>query len=101
MPQGQKIVYLQIVVNIRENKAVAERVRIAVGGDQVYYPGKVTTHTAELNTVRIHLNSLLSTINTKYVTIDLEDFYLNTPMSRKEYAWLKVEFTPNVFMYKH
>ena len=91
--RGRKIVYLRIVVNIREDKVATERVRTTVGGDQVNYPGEVTTCTVELNTVDIHLNSELSTSNTKYTTMDLEDFYVNKPMARTEYARLKVEFT--------
>ena len=51
-----------------------------------------------LNTVKIHSNSVPSTINTKCMTMDLKDFYPNTPMARKEYARLRVEFIPKSFI---
>ena len=49
----------------------------------------------------IHLNSVLSTINAIYMTMDLKDFYLNTPLAWNEYAQLKVEFIPKSSMDKH
>ena len=103
VPWGCKTVYLRIiiVVIIRENKVVKERVKITVGGDQVEYLGKVTTWTVELNTMKIHLNNVILTPNAKYMTMDSKDFYLNMPMVQKEYAWLKVEYIPKVFMDKH
>ena len=52
----------------------------------------------KLNTVKIHFNSVPSTINTKCMTMDLKDFYPNTPMARKEYARLRVEFIPKSFI---
>ena len=35
--------------------------------------------------VKILLNSVLSTEGAKFMTIDIKDFYLNTPMERYEY----------------
>ena len=55
----------------------------------------------ELNTVKIHLNSAQSTINTKYMITDLNNFYLDTPMAQKEYAWLKIDFIPKSFTDNH
>ena len=75
--------------------------RITVGGDHIHYPGKVKPRTLELNTVKIHLNSVLSTINAEYTTMDLKNFFLNIPMAQKEYTRLKVEFIPKSFMDKH
>ena len=65
------------------------------------YPSQVTTRTEELNTVKINLINVLSTINAKYMTMDFKDFYLNTPMMQKEYRRLKVEFILKVFMDKY
>ena len=38
--EGKKVVYLKTVVDIQDHKAVRERVRIIVGGDQSEYKGK-------------------------------------------------------------
>ena len=48
-------------------------------------------------TVKIHLNSVISTHNAKYCTIDLKDFYLNTPMERPEYMKMKLTDLPTDF----
>ena len=75
--------------------------RIIVGGDKIEYPDKVTTCTVEVNTVNIHLNSVMSTEGARYMNNNLKDFYLNTPMERFEYAKLKVEYIPEETMTKH
>jgi hypothetical protein len=47
-------------------------------------------------TVKLHLNSIISTMNARYCTIDLKDFYLNTPMDRPEFMHMKLSnFPPN------
>ncbi len=40
------------------------------------------------------LNSIISTPNAEFMTIDLKDFYLLTPMSRYEYFRIKLEIFP-------
>eukprot|EP00804_Cyclotella_cryptica_P014914 CCRYP_000543-RD/>CCRYP_000543-RD protein AED:0.32 eAED:0.31 QI:0/-1/0/1/-1/0/1/0/482 len=45
-------------------------------------------------TVKILLNSIISTLNAKFMTIDIKDFYLNTPMARPEYMRLKLSDIP-------
>jgi hypothetical protein len=50
--------------------------------------------TADLLTVKILLNSIISTPNTKFMTMDIKDFYLNTPMARYEYMQLRLSDMP-------
>ena len=40
---------------------------------------------ADLKTIKLLLNSVLSTRNAKFMTIDIKDFYLGTTLPRKEY----------------
>jgi len=61
------------------------RTRLVAGGDKVHYPGDAGTPTADLLTIKILLNSTISTPNAKFMTMDIKDFYLNTPMARYEY----------------
>jgi hypothetical protein len=56
-----------------------------VGDNLVHYPDKVKTPTADLSTVKLLLNSVISTLCARFATFDLKDFYLGTPMARKEY----------------
>jgi hypothetical protein len=67
-----------------------------VGGNLLHYPGNCGTPTVDMITVKLHLNSVISTKNARYCTIDMKDFYLNTPMDRPEYMHMKVSgLTPN------
>jgi hypothetical protein len=43
---------------------------------------------------KIILNSIISTKGAKCMTINLKDFYLNTPMKRSEYMRLKMTDIP-------
>jgi hypothetical protein len=44
--------------------------------------------------VKLMLNSIISTPNAKFMTIDIKDFYLMTPMDRFEYFQMKLELFP-------
>ena len=48
-----------------------------------------------LTTVKILLNSIVSTLNAKFMTIYVKDFYLNTPMDWSKYMRLKLSNLPN------
>jgi hypothetical protein len=49
-------------------------------------------------TVKLHPNSIISIKNACYCTIDLKDFYLNTPMDRPEYMCMKISNLPLDFV---
>ena len=83
-----------MVCDIRPHKAEKHRVRLTVGGDQIDYPGEVSTPTSDLTTAKILINSILSTPNAKGMCADIKDFYLNTEMERYEYMKVKLEVIP-------
>ncbi len=63
---------------------------MVAGGDRVHYPGNARTPTANLLTVKLLIDSTISTPNAKYMTMDIKDFHLNTPMARYEYMQLQI-----------
>ena len=67
------------------HKVETHRIRFTVGGNRIDYKGKVSTPTANLETIKLLLNSTVSTPNAKMLTADIENFYLGTPMDRYEY----------------
>jgi len=71
------------------------RTRLVAGGDRVHYPGDTGTPTADLLTVKLLINSIISTPGAKFMTMDIKDFYLNTPMARYEYMRLKISDMPD------
>lgn len=52
------------------------------------------TPIADLLLVKMLLNSVVSTPGAKFFTIDIKNFYLNTPMKRREYMRMKMENFP-------
>ncbi|KAL7551824.1 hypothetical protein ACHAWF_015016 [Thalassiosira exigua] len=87
--------YVRIVCNERPEKADPNRVRITVGGNRINYPGDCGTPTADLLTVKLLFNSVISTEGAKFMTMDISNFYLNTPLKRKEYVRMKLDNFPS------
>jgi hypothetical protein len=50
---------------------------------------------AALLTVKLLLNSIISTPKAKFMTLGIKDFYLNTPLKRYEYLRLKMADLPD------
>ena len=61
-----------------------------MGGDRVSYTGDVRTPTLCLLTVKLLVNSVISTEGAEFMTLDIKNFYLNTQLARYEYLWLKL-----------
>ena len=66
-----------------------------MGGDRINIEGDFSTPTANLLTVKLPMNSIVSTSGTKCLVLDLKDFYLNTPMDRPEYLKMKLANFPD------
>jgi hypothetical protein len=58
-------------------KEERERTRLAVGGDQIEYPGDKSTHTASSTTATNLINIIISTKEVRFLVIDINNFYLN------------------------
>ena len=86
--------YARIVCNVRPQKAETNRTRLTMGGDKINVPMDCGTPTANLLTVKLLLNSVVSTPGAKFLGLDLKDFYLNTPMDRPEFLRMKIETFP-------
>ena len=54
--------------------------------------------TSEMLTVKLLIDSFISTKGAKFMPIDIKNFYLNTPMSRYEYMRLKMAELPQDFI---
>ena len=72
-----------------------------MGGNCVTYGGNVSTKMADLTTVKIMLNSILSTPNGKFMTGNIKDFYLNTPMDEYKYMRIPVTIIPDTIMQQY
>ena len=84
------ITYARIVCKYRPEKKDPNRCRITVGGNLTNYPGDCGTPTNNLLTVKLLLNIVISTKGAKFMILDISNFYLMTPLKRKEYVRMKI-----------
>eukprot|EP01034_Spumella_vulgaris_P028005 gene28005-34797_t len=82
----------QVKVKIKEGEEIF-RVRGTIGGDKVDYTGDVTALTAEMPTIKLLLNAAVSE-GAEWMTADIKDFYLGTPLPRKEYMCITRRHLP-------
>ena len=66
-------------MDFRPQKEDPNRIRIAVGGNLIAYPDKLTTRTADLTVSNILWDSVLNTDDGQYATLDIAYFYFGTP----------------------
>jgi len=93
-PKDRLFSYCRIVCAYNTNKADPYRVRFTYGGDRSDYPLEVSTPTIDITTVKLHLNSIISTPGARHMTLDLKNFYLNTPLERYEYMRIPINIVP-------
>jgi hypothetical protein len=67
-------------------------------GNLINYPGDKSTRTAELETTKILFNSVVSTPDARFCTMDITNFYLNAPLDRPEYLHIPVALIPEEIM---
>ncbi len=88
------VAHTRVVCDVRPTKPDPDRTRITIGGNTIDYIGNCGTKTASLETVKLIINSTLSTPNAQCATSDLANFYLNTPLDRPEYARIHISVMP-------
>ena len=88
------VTYGQFVCSVRPEKAEQNRTRFVVGGDRINYPGDVATPTAEMLVAKTLFNSVISTRGARFMTMDISNFYLMTPLKRPEYIRIKLAEIP-------
>jgi hypothetical protein len=94
-PERRKdITYARICADYRPEKSDPNRIRITLGGNLVNYPGDVGTRTADLLTVKLLLNSVISTPGARFMSLDISNFYLMAPMTRPEYVRMNLSDFP-------
>jgi hypothetical protein len=89
------IMYDQFICTVRPEKAEPNRMRFTVGGDRINYPGKVATPTAEMLVAKMLFNSVNSTRGARFMTIDISNFYLMTPLHQPEFIRMKLSNIPD------
>ena len=88
------VTYVKFECTERPQKTEKHRTRAVMGGNKIHFPGDTGPPTAEMLLVKIMLNSVISTPGARFMSIDIKNFYLATPMKRYEYCKIKLDTLP-------
>ena len=67
----------------------------------IYYTGEVSTPKSYFTTMKLHLNSAISDVKSRYICMDVKDSYLNNQMDRDEYIMIQLSMIPQEFEEKY
>jgi hypothetical protein len=93
----KEICCTMVICKVRPEKDDPDCTCITIGGNRICYPGDVGTNTALLVLVKLLLNSVLSRKGARFSTINIKNFYLDTPMPDPEYHCIKISDIPDKF----
>jgi len=77
--------YGNSVVNHRPKKEDPNRIRITAGGNLIKCEEEISVRTADINTEKLHWNSVISTNGARYMCLDIGNFYLTAALEYFEY----------------
>ena len=94
IPLHKKVTYGRLVGDIRPLKDEKFRDRVTVGGDKLEFIGDASSVIASLSTVKILLNSVISTEDAAFLTADIKDFFYGSILPEPEYMKLPLKIIP-------
>ena len=94
LKQKKKFTYGNPVVDYRPQKDDPHRIRITAGGNLVTYESSPSVRTADLDTAKLHWNSVVSTPGAKYMCLDIKNFYLTAKLDYFEYMRMPLDLFP-------
>jgi hypothetical protein len=91
---GKVFTYANPVVDHRPQKEDPNRIRITAGGNLINYKEELSVRTADINTAKLHWNSVISTVEAQYMCIDVGNFYLTAALEYFEYMQIPLALVP-------
>jgi hypothetical protein len=101
IPKDRKITNGKIVCDYKPHKKEKERVQLTVGGDMLDYSGDVATSTADITTFKILIYNTLSIADVAMMMMDIQKYYLGTPLPRFEYMKMLLSRFPEEIFQKY
>lgn len=99
LPVNAAVTYASFVCDRRPLKVEPNRVMIVVGGDRLTYGSDAASPATDLLETKILLNSTISDAHrgAKFLSADLKDFFLASPMRSPEYMKVHIsKFPPDI-----
>ncbi len=78
------------MVDHRPQKEDPNRIRITAGGNLIDCDRELLVPTANIDTAKLHWNSVVSTASAKYMCIDIKSFYLSAALEYYEYMKIPI-----------
>lgn len=103
VPSTAKVTYANFVMDHRPLKTEPWRTRLVVGGDKLDYDLDPGSPAANLLETKILANSVISDAHrgAKFMTLDLKDHFLASPMDDPEYMRIPVRYIPDDIMQRY
>ena len=90
----KKFTYGNPLVDYRPQKDDPHRIRITAGGNLITYESSPSVRTADLDTAKLHWNSVISTPNARYMCLDIKNFYLTAKLDYYKYMKMPLDLFP-------
>ena len=95
VPNNKMVTYPRYTAFNRPEKVDKPfRVLICAVGNLLQYDGDITTYRASMETIKAHLNSVVSTTNTRYCTADISNMHLVSDLVDSEYVKFNYSLIP-------
>jgi hypothetical protein len=91
---GTKFTYANPVFDYRPHKEDPNKIRITAGGNLIQCDLELSVPTADINTAKLHWNSVVSTEKAKYMCLDIKKFYLTAALEYFEYMRIPLSYFP-------
>ena len=95
------VAHTKVVCEVRPTKDNPNQTCITIGRNTITYLGNCGTRTGSLETVKLIINSTLSTRDARFMSMDLSNFYLMAPLDRPEYARIQFSIIPQKIIDKY
>jgi hypothetical protein len=103
IPNNAQVTYANFVCDYRPLKDEPWRVRLVVGGDKLTYEFDSGSPAASLLETKLLINSVISDAKNgaKFMSLDLKDFFLASPMGEAEYMRIPLKYLPEDIMIRY
>ena len=92
---GNFFTYANPVVDYCPQKEDPYRIRITAGRNLVTYEGNASVRMADLDTAKMHWNSVISMKDARYMCLDIKNFYLTAKLEYFEYMKMPLSLFPS------
>jgi len=91
---GEKFTCANSVMDHRPQKEDPNWIQITAGGNLIDCKHKVSVKTADINTAKLHRNSVTSTEDVQYLCLNIGNFYLTAALEFYKYMKITLELFP-------